>query len=239
MMAIVNITDNSFVRSDRMGELSFDELASVIGEMLDAGADVIDIGACSTAPGNPVATQEQEWSRLESILPPLFESFRNAVFSLDTFRPGIAAKACDIASDILHDSHEQFIINDVSSSMPELAVEKSVRYIAMADTAYPCDFFRKFAARARSCGLEDWILDPGFGFGKTIGQNWDILRNLSVLKEFGRPVLVSLSRKRMIYQPLGLTPDTCAEESAAAERLAVENGASIIRTHDLILHTRR
>lgn len=237
LMAIANLTDNSFVRADRMGELSFDALSKAIGGFLSAGADMIDIGACSTAPGNSVVSEEQEWRRLEHALPVIFESFPDAVYSLDSFRPAVVSEALKIAVDLLHDVHEQFIVNDISSGMPELAAEKGLQYIAMAGTSDPYSFFQDFASRAFVCGLSDWILDPGFGFGKTLDQNWDILNHLDRLSDFGRPVLVALSRKRMVYQPLGLTPDTCAEQSVAAERIAISHGASIIRTHDIKCHT--
>lgn len=237
LMAIANLTDNSFVRGDRMGELSFDALTRTIGGFLSAGADMIDIGACSTAPGNSVISEEQEWKRLKRALPVIFESFPDAVYSLDSFRPAVVSEALKIAVGLLHDVHEQFIINDISSGMPELASEKGLQYIAMAGTSDPYSFFQDFASRALVCGLSDWILDPGFGFGKTSDQNWDILNHLDRLLDFGRPILVALSRKRMIYKPLGLTPDTCAEQSVAAERIAISHGASIIRTHDLKAHT--
>lgn len=237
LMAIANLTDNSFVRADRMGGLSFDALTQTIGGLLSDGADMIDIGACSTAPGNAVISGQQEWSRLERALPVIFESFPDAVYSLDSFRMEVVSYALKIAGDMLHDVHEQFIINDISSEMPELAAEKGLQYIAMAGTSDPYSFFRDFSSRALACGLSDWILDPGFGFGKTLEQNWEILNHLDRLSDFGRPILVALSRKRMIYQPLGLTPDTCAEQSVAAERIAISRGASIIRTHDLKAHT--
>lgn len=237
LMAIANLTDNSFVRADRMGDLSFDALTQTIGGLLSAGADMIDLGACSTAPGNAVIPEEQEWSRLERALPVIFESYPDAVYSLDSFRPVVVSGALKIAENLLRDVHEQFIINDISSGMPEFAAEKGLQYIAMADTAAPYSFFQEFSLRAGACGLYDWILDPGFGFGKTLEQNWDILDHLDRLADFGRPILVALSRKRMIYQPLGLTPDTCAEQSVAAERIAISRGASIIRTHDLRAHT--
>lgn len=237
LMAIANLTDNSFVRGDRMGELSFDALAESIGILLSDGADIVDIGACSTAPGNPAVSTEQEWKRLERALPVIFESFPDAVFSLDSFRPGIISKAIDIAGDLLHDIHEQFIVNDISSSLPELAVSYGVQYVAMADTPDPYAFFQNFALRAKTCGLSDWILDPGFGFGKTLEENWDILNNLERLSCFGRPILAALSRKRMVYQKFGLTPDSCAEQSVSAERLAIAGGASIIRTHDIKAHS--
>lgn len=237
LMAIANLTDNSFVRGDRMGELPFDALVQTIGGFLSAGADMIDIGACSTAPGNAVIPAEQEWSRLERALPVIFESYPDAVYSLDSFRPVVVSGALKIAENLLRDVHEQFIINDISSGMPEFAAEKGLQYIAMAGTSDPYSFFRDFSSRALACGLYDWILDPGFGFGKTLEQNWDILDHLDRLADFGRPIMVALSRKRMIYQPLGLTPDTCAEQSVAAERIAIGHGASIIRTHDLNAHT--
>ena len=242
-MGIVNLTGNSFVSGDRMGSLDAEELVARVGDMLTEGADVIDVGACSTAPGNAPVTASEEWRRLEKVLPHLFAAFPSVRFSIDSFHISVLRRAYDLACNLLDDPAGQFIINDVSgASYPAIlrfAARNGLCYIAMCTGPDPESFFREFAVTASAAGLEKWVLDPGFGFGKSLETNWKILRELKDLKAFGRPILCALSRKRMIYKPLGLTPDSCAAASAAAERLAIDNGATIIRTHDLILHTRK
>lgn len=239
-MGILNLTDNSFVKGDRMGSLPEDEVVGQVGKMLADGADIIDIGACSTAPGNLPVDEDVEQQRLDRSLPAIFRAFPSAVFSVDSFRYGILCKAYDTACRFLDNPSRQFIINDVSSAadrrIVEFAASGGLRYIATDTSDDPYGFFTVFSKTADSMGLEDWILDPGFGFGKTVSRNWDILGKLELLLDFGRPVLAALSRKRMIWEPLSLTPDTCAVQSVEAERLAITKGASIIRTHDVTLH---
>lgn len=235
-MGILNLTDNSFLESSRSLGLSEEGLIGKVAEMFDAGADIVDIGACSTAPWNSPICEEEEWARLERPLKILSNAFPEKNFSIDTFRSGIVRKAVKIMPRIT--------VNDISSGeedpdMLPLIASEGRTYIAMDRTSDPYRHFEEFARKAEKMRISDWIPDPGFGFGKTIEENWDILRNLGRLKDFGRPILVALSRKRMIYQPLGLTPSTCADESFDAERLAASSGASIIRTHDLELWARR
>ena len=233
LMGILNLTGNSFVESSRALGLNDDELVGQVQFMFDSGADIIDVGACSTAPGNTPVDEATEWSRLERPLRVLFEAFPDRPFSLDSFRLPVLSKALALG--------KSFIINDISGAKDEgvldFAASNGLDYIAMDSSADPYSFFVDFADRAERKSLENWILDPGFGFGKTVEKNWEILSSLRRFTAFGKPVLAALSRKRMIYQPLGLTPENCAPQSVKAELLAVINGASIIRTHDLTLHS--
>lgn len=241
IMGIVNLTDNSFVETSRMGDAPLDEIVSYSGKLLREGADIIDIGACSTAPGNDIVPEAVELERLRRVLPVVFETFPYSVFSIDTFRCSVAREALRAAQRFLKDPQEQLIINDISSggidpSMLSFIAGNRLRYIAMDSSAEPYAFFSGFCAAAASLGVERWILDPGFGFGKTLEQNWDILRNIGRLKDFGRPILAALSRKRMIWQKYGLSPSSCAEQSVMAEKMAISCGADIIRTHDVAAH---
>lgn len=239
-MGILNLTDNSFVRDDRMGGLPPSRVVERAGEMLAAGADIIDIGACSTAPGNSPVDEDTETRRLERFLPPLFRAFPAAVFSIDSFRYRVLSAAYATACRFLNNPLGQFIVNDVSSGadrrVVEFAASEGLCYIATDTSDDPYGFFTEFSKSADKAGLERWILDPGFGFGKTVARNWEVLNGLGRFLDFGRPVLAALSRKRMIWEPLSLTPDTCQSQSVDAEKLAIAKGASIIRTHDLISH---
>lgn len=233
LMGIINLTDNSFMASSRMAGKSIDEVLSRVSFMASNGAEYIDVGACSTAPGVEEVPMELELKRLDTVLPVLISHFPSLKFSVDTFRPEVV-KALAVHS-------LPFIINDVrtadeNSGMVELSVALGLDYIAMDSSADPYAFFEKFSERAEKAGLKNWILDPGFGFGKTIEQNLAILENLNSLRDFGRPVLAALSHKRMIFMPAGLTPATCTRQSVEAELKSVMLGADIVRTHDTDLH---
>lgn len=247
LMGIVNLTDNSFLSSSRLGNAGTDKILNTVAVMLEDGADIIDIGACSTAPGNAPVSAEDEWTRLGSRLEELFRAFPDTMFSIDTFYPGTVKKVLGISGRLKH----PFIVNDTSagriitrdnslsdkaSGMLEVIACEKLPYIAMDRSDDPYAFFRTFAGIMDRLEVSNWILDPGFGFGKTMEQNWKILGSLERFKDFEKPVLAALSRKRMIYQPLGLAPDTCSGQSVYAEKLAARKGADIIRTHDIKLH---
>lgn len=238
-MGIVNLTDNSFFVSSRCSGV--ESARDLIAKHLSEGADIIDIGACSTKPGAEEVSLETEWARLEPVLKDLPQGIR---LSIDTFR-----------SEIVHRAHETigpFIVNDISAgrkdpSMLPLVGSLGMEYIAMHSlehTSDYCDYggnilkavhsyFEEFALKAGDNGIENWILDPGFGFGKSIEQNWELLLGLETLSNLGRPVLVGLSRKSMIYKPLGLTPETCLTQTLEAEKVAAGKGAAILRVHDV------
>ena len=158
--------------------------------------------------------------------------------------PGIVSRAFDIVGP--------FIVNDVSGGPDGMLREVGglgLEYVAMHTRGTPRDmqsltdyddvteavrgFFSVFSERADAFGIKDWILDPGFGFAKTVDQNWKLLREMSVFKEFGRPVLAGLSRKSFLYKPLGITPDEALPATMAANLLALCAGADILRVHDV------
>lgn len=232
-MGIVNLTDNSFFASSRMAGKTIDQMLSRVSEMIRCGVDIIDVGACSSAPGNELVSEEVEWARMQQPLKEMIDAFPSLTFSIDTFRSSIIDKALAFGHPV--------IVNDIfageaDAGMYDVVASNGLTYIPMDHSSDPVGFYHGFAARADALGIKDWIIDPGFGFGKSVEKNWEILHNLGDLKVFGRPILAALSHKRMIYLPLGLTPDTCADKSVEAEMLAVSNGADIIRTHDWERH---
>lgn len=216
IMAIYNATPDSFYAPSRYNE-------SVFG----SGADIIDIGACSTRPGSEPVTEEVEWERLNPILEGLL---RNGFFdtgkelSIDTFRPGVVRRAVNLLEG------RKFIVNDVGGArtveeMSSLCRMFGLQYVAThngpADETLP--WFESIAPGLKGM---DWILDPGLGFGKdTAEENWYLLHHLNELKRFGRPVLVGASRKRFTGGTLELTLE--------AHRIALDNGADILRVHDV------
>ena len=247
-MGIVNLTDDSFYPGSRVlaaggvfnPELFFEKVDSMVSE----GADILDLGACSTRPGSDPISEEEEWRRLCPALSLLASERPGIRISVDTFRPEIVSRTFDLTGP--------FIVNDVSGGhdpMLKLVGELGLEYVAMHTRGTPkdmqtltdyddvttavFDFFKEFSVRADRFGLKEWILDPGFGFAKTVDQNWQLLREMSVFKEFGKPVLAGLSRKSFLYKPLGITPDDALPATMAANMLALCAGADILRVHDV------
>ncbi|MBQ9410981.1 MAG: dihydropteroate synthase [Bacteroidales bacterium] len=235
-MGIINLTPDSFYAGSRTAAHDF---MPKMRQMFQDGADVIDIGACSTRPGAPRPSLEEEWARLEPALSAIAREGETTVsplpLSIDTYRPEIVRRAYGIIGP--------FIVNDVAGGEPEMLKtvgELGLPYIAMHGRMPEGDviadimaFFKDFAARAEAEGIKEWILDPGFGFGKSIEQNYEILDRLDELKSAGRDILVGISRKSMIYKKLGITPEEAMPETLALERIALEKGASWLRVHDV------
>lgn len=248
VMGIVNLTDDSFFAGSRnlRPDGTFDEelFRGRIVNMLDSGADILDLGACSTRPGSDSISAEEEWRRLEPALNILASEHPCVRISIDTFRPEIASRAFDVIGP--------FIVNDVSGGceqMWSLLGRLRLPYIAMHTRGTPKNmqsltdyddvteavrkFFVGIAAEADKHGVKDWILDPGFGFAKTVEQNWQLLREMSVFEEFGKEILVGLSRKSFLFRPLGITPAEALPATQVADFIALQNGADILRVHDV------
>ncbi len=238
IMGIVNLTPDSFYSGSRTALIDF--LPKVQGMFAD-GADIVDIGACSTRPGAPQPSLEEEWARLEPALVKIAAKRPESPvrgmpdISIDTYRPEIVRRAYGIVGP--------FIVNDVGGGSPEMLEtvgRLGLPYIAMhgrkpeGDVIEDIlDFFRDFAIKAEDAGIKEWILDPGFGFGKDIDENYEILNRLDELKAAGREILVGISRKSMIYKKLGITPEEAMPQTLALERVALEKGASWLRVHDV------
>ncbi len=249
IMGIVNLTLDSFFSNSRMlpkekGDTSL--VIERIGAMIDDGADIIDFGAVSTRPGASPVDEKQEWERLSTVLKAARESFPKTTFSIDTTSSTIVRKA--------YDAIGPFIINDISAGeddpkMLPLAGNLSLPYVAMHKRGNPqtmgsmtdyedvtesvYSYFEDFSLKAELFGIKDWILDPGFGFAKTVPQCYELLSNLGRFKSFGRKVLVGVSRKRMVTLPLGITPEEALEGTQVLNFAALERGADILRVHDV------
>lgn len=253
-MGIVNITPDSFYSGSRnmdsRGNILIDRTLKRVEEMVEQGADYIDIGACSTRPGSESVDAEGEWKRLGAVLRPIRETVPPDVrISIDTFRWEIISRTLDEIGEVT--------VNDISAGeddplMLQGVASNSLEYIAMHKKGTPSDmqgrcdyaggvtaavkeYFTDFAEKADRFGIGRWILDPGFGFAKTVEQNYELLDNLRTFLSFGRPVLVGISRKSMIYKPLGLTPEAPEVLARTTElhRRAIASGATILRVHDV------
>jgi len=210
IMGIINLTPDSFWAPSRYNM-----------EILDSGADMIDVGAVSTRPGYTPVPLEEEWSRLESFL----KNYRHDVpLSIDTTSAEIVRRAYRIVGP--------FIVNDISAGeadteMLPLVGELGLRYIAMhshsmKDTGDVVDYFRNFEKKAAICGIEDWILDPGFGFDKEVEDNLLLMDHLGDFKQFGRKILIGIADKRFTKG-----------RTEYYHFRAIRGGADILRVHDV------
>ena len=219
-MAIGNVTPDSFYAASRLQ--SEQALTAWAHAAIDEGADILDIGACSTRPGSEPVDEEGEWTRLAPALSTLRREVPHAQLSVDTFRPEIARRALD--------SFGPLIINDISGgcdAMYEVVRRYGVSYLwtLRGDLDLP--------AQHPEMADIDLILDPGFGFIGSTEADYACMRQMDSLLKYHRPILVGISRKSMIWRPLGLTPDTSLSATQALHLYALEHGASILRVHDV------
>lgn len=219
VMGIFNVSPDSFYSKS-------------VKPTLPASTQFIDLGGCSTRPGGEIATAQQEKQRLTQGFALLKEHYPHAIISVDTFRPEIAQWAVT--------EQGAAIINDVSGgnqAMFEVVAQTQVPYVL----TYPLGggssdmlfYFSKQIATLTRMGVNDIILDPGFGFGKTLEQNYEIAQNLTCLQTFGLPVLVGISRKSMIQKVLGTTPQNSLLGTCMLHSHLLERGAHILRVHDV------
>ena len=237
VMAIVNATTDSFAY--RCRNISEAEILRVTAKAIQEGADIIDVGGCSTRPGSMPVSAEEEWRRLDIALRAIRRTYPKAIISADTFRADIARKAVEI--------YGVDIINDVSGGGdPEMfrtVAELGVPYILTHNcdlkegdiVVQVLDFFVRKSDELHRLGVKDVIVDPGFGFKKTEAQNYELLHRLADLKHVQLPILVGLSRKSMFYKPLQTTPDSnlSLEATTKAHLEALQAGANILRVHDV------
>lgn len=241
-MGIINLNEDSFYAPSRA--TTADAFRRRADALLDAGADILDLGPMSSRPGATLVDAEEEWARLEPVAEAAARHYPGVTFSIDTFRASVVVMAYQVMG--------RFWVNDISSgewdeAMLPVAGRLGLRYIAMhhqGDFAtmhqtYVYDdvvesvkqYFRDFSVRAREAGVTDWVLDPGFGFSKSNDDNQTLFDRLDELKSFRRPLLVGVSRKRFIWRPRLLTPHTCDAVVREYEERAQAMGASIIRRH--------
>ncbi len=250
IMGIVNLTDDSYFADSRCSGV--DAAMRRIGQLVSEGADIIDIGACSSRPGSVPVGADCEWERLEPVLKAVRASFPDLRISIDTYWASVVEQTYSVIGD--------FIVNDISAGEDDplmlptvgrlgleyIAMHKrgnSVSMSSMTDyedvTAELISYFRDFAVKADRAGIRKWILDPGFGFAKTVGQNYRLLASLpeiaAALNENGLAprILAGVSRKSMIYRPLDSSPADVLPATQAVHMAALIKGADILRVHDV------
>lgn len=243
VMGILNVTPDSFFAGSRVASEA--DLLARAGALLAAGAAVLDVGAYSTRPGAPDVPVAEETARLLPALRALRREFPDAFLSVDTFRAGVAAAAVAAGADLVNDVGGGTLDADMFATVGRLRVPYVLMHLRGTPqtmgqlTAYDEDlvltllrYFRDGLAALRQAGAVDVVLDPGFGFAKTAAQSHELLRRLPELGALGPPLLAGLSRKKMVYGPLGLAPETALNGTTALHMLALQGGARLLRAHD-------
>lgn len=249
IMGILNVTPDSFYSCSRTPADATEQLISRAAEIIAAGADIVDIGGYSSRPGASEVSLEEELWRVQAGVQAVREIDSKILISIDTFRSAVARQALE--------EWGANIVNDISAGvfdpdMIPVVAHMGVPYIIMhmrgtpatmlSLTDYPegvltgvASELRERIIQCRQAGISDLIIDPGFGFAKTVEQNYQLmagLRELSMLLE-DLPMLVGISRKSMIYKPLGITPEDALPGTDALNALALGQGAAILRVHDV------
>jgi len=243
VMGILNITPDSFFDGGKYNNPS--EIINQVEKMMNDGATFIDVGAYSSRPGAKHISEEEELNRILPVIKLLIKEFPNILISADTFRSSIAEKC-------IHNG--ACIINDISSgsmdkNMFSIVAKLKVPYIMMHMQGTPQNmqknpnynnvvteilyYFSNKIKELLSLGVNDVITDVGFGFGKTIEQNYELLKQLGLFKNLNVPTLVGLSRKSMLFKPLEITQNEALNATTTANTIALLNGANILRVHDV------
>lgn len=244
VMAIINITDDSFFEGSRT--VDEQSIAARVKEAIASGATILDVGGYSSRPGAKELSVDEEWERVRKGLRGIKDVAADAFVSVDTFRSEVVRRAVEEFGDV--------IVNDISAGelddeMIDVVAKYNLPYIAMhmrgtpqtmqSLTEYPNGvveevyrYFEKKVAELHSRGVSKIILDPGFGFAKTLEQNYELLGGLNRLCAMGYPVLAGVSRKSMIYKLLGVSPAESLNGTTALNWEALRQGAAILRVHD-------
>ena len=244
VMGIINVTPDSFYGGSRVEDEQ--TLVERVQAMLDDGADVLDIGACSTRPGSEQVDARGEMQRLDWALGIIRRVSPDVILSVDTYRADVARRCVmEWGADIINDISGGTIDEDMFSTIADLQVP----YVLMHTRGTPetmasmtdydnvaADVLEWMARRIdelRQMGVADIIADPGFGFAKTMEQNFELLARLDAFHALDAPLLVGVSRKRMIYTPLDCTADEALNGTTVINTLALQQGAHILRVHDV------
>lgn len=237
VMGILNATPDSFYQHHEGGEA----IRLRTRQMLTEGAAFLDIGACSTRPGYTPPDEKEEMRRLREAFSVVRKEAPDAIVSVDTFRANVA-KMCveEFGVQIVNDICSGSLDCEMFSTVAKLGVPYVLTHNAAIDETDDARFMAQFLQDMGSkvealhdLGVCDVILDPGFGFGKTLEQNYALMRNLEVLHELGLPLLVGVSHKSMIYKLLGTTPDEALNGSTVLHTVALQKGAHILRAHEV------
>ena len=241
VMGILNVTPDSFYQGSR--KQTEIEIAQRTNQIIEEGGEMIDVGAFSTRPGAFEVTEEEEMDRLRRALAIVRRERPEAIVSVDTYRPHVARRCVEEwGADIINDVSEGGLTGIVNTpiheegSMFETVARLQVPYILMSVKSNLHDMLIAFARETQelyALGAKDIILDPGFGFGKTLDENYKIYQHMERLQVLDLPLLVGISRKSMIFKLLGGDPTTSLNGTTVLNTIALQKGASILRVHDV------
>ena len=243
VMGILNVTPDSFYDGGKYKTI--DSALQKVGEMINNGASIIDIGGMSSRPGAEIIDVEEESKRILPILGEIARTYPEIIISIDTVHGEIAQRAIDNGASIINDISG----GAIDSTIWKVAKDNNVPYILMHMKGTPnmmqsnpsyedvvldiLKYLRDKIFELRNQGLIDIVIDPGFGFGKTINQNYKILKRLSSFKILECPILVGLSRKSMVYEFLNINSLEALNGTTAMHMVALQNGTKILRVHDV------
>jgi len=243
VMGILNITPNSFYDGGKFKSES--DILNQVEKMLFEGATFIDIGAYSSKPNADFVSENEENNRILPIINIILRHFPSTLISIDTFRSGIAKSSIENGACIIND----ISAGSLDENMMQTVADLRVPFIMMHMRGTPQTmqkltdyeniikemiyYFSEKINKARSLGINDLIIDPGFGFAKTLDQNYEILKNFELLKMLEMPILAGISRKSMVYKPLGITAQEALNGTTALNTIALSKGAKILRVHDV------
>lgn len=244
IMGIINVTEDSFYPGSRY--TTDEEILAIAGKMLAEGADMLDIGGCSTRPGAQEVPEETEKKRVCRATELIRGRYPEAIVSVDTYRATVAREAViNSGADIINDISG----GEMDKEMFPLVIRLNVPYIMMHMQGTPPTmqsephyddvvsdilfWFGQRITQLQQAGVKDIILDPGFGFGKTAGHNFEILRRMNEFQIAGLPLIAGLSRKSMIWRTLNINIDDALNGTSALNMTALMKGASILRVHDV------
>ncbi len=245
VMGILNVTSDSFFAESRKQTEA--DIAERVRQMAEDGADIIDVGALSTRPGADMVSEQEEMERLRLALPIVRREAPDMPLSVDTFRPAIARRAVEeLGADMINDvsggnakgafGGTEPTETEDNPEMFRMVARLRVPYILMStqrDIRSMLLTFARQVQQLRDLGQKDIVLDPGFGFGKTLEENYAVMQQLQQLQLLELPVLAGVSRKSMIYKLLDTTPEAALNGTTVLNTLALERGASILRVHDV------
>ena len=243
VMGIVNITTDSFYANSHIS--SDKQLLEQAEKMISEGAEILDIGAYSSRPGATEVPIELEIDRIASSVHLIRKEFSDIILSIDTFRSAVAEAGIDAGADLINDISGGLIDHKMAETVGKLKVPYILMHMRgtpatmMENTNYDNLFnsislyFSERIAYFTEQGVNDIIIDPGFGFSKTTEQNYNLLQNLDQLHFLGKPILVGISRKSMIYSKLNCSSNEALNGTTALNTIALQKGASILRVHDV------
>jgi dihydropteroate synthase len=243
VMGIINITPDSFYSGSRFE--SDKEILNQVTKLLNEGVDMIDIGGYSTKPGAIEVNEGEETKRLIPAIKSIVNEFPDLIISVDTFRAGVAEKSIDIGAHIINDVSGGTLDPNMFATVGKLKVPYVLMHMRgnpqnmnsltdyddlISDITY---YFSDKIAQLYSLGVKDIILDPGFGFSKTINHNYQLLNEMDSLSILELPILAGLSRKSMIWKSLNIQPELALNGTTVLNTIALQKGANILRVHDV------